>query len=360
MKRIVHLGLGAFHRAHQAVYTQDAGGWEITGVAQRSRATIDALRAQGHRYAVLERGPEDDTARVIDVVTDTLHAPTEAERLTALIASPETHVVTLTVTEAAYVSRSGPVEQLARGLEARDGPPLAVISCDNVPANGARLRELLANRCDTSGADFPSTMVDRIVPAATDADREIARRLTGLGDAPAVGEPFTQWVIEDAFRGERPAWDALFVDDTGPYELMKLRLLNAAHSALAQLGLEAGHETVAQAVGDPELREFVERLLEEELAPTVGEVPGIDLADYRASLFERWTNPRIAHTLAQIATGAEEKLALRFVPPAEELLAEGREPRHIARVIAAWGRANAMSPAEAVAALGGPPALASL
>ncbi len=356
MKRIVHLGLGAFHRAHQAVYTEDAGGWEITGVAQHSRTTIDALRADGHRYAVLERGPEEDRARVISTITDSLHAPSEAERLTELIASPDTHVVTLTVTEAAYEPGSGPVEQLARGLAERDGPPLAIVSCDNVPRNGERLRELLADRCDVSGADFPSTMVDRIVPATTDADREVARRLTGVGGAAVVGEPFTQWVIEDAFRGERPAWEdagALLVADTAPYELMKLRLINAAHSALAQLGLEAGHETVAEAVADDGLREFVEALIEEELAPTVGEVPGIDFAEYRASVFERWANPRIAHRLEQIATGAEQKLALRLLPPRRELHEQGIQTPRIERVIAAWGRANGLSPEEALAALGG-------
>jgi fructuronate reductase len=357
VRRIVHLGLGAFHRAHQAVYTEDAGGWEITGVAQRSRATIDALRAQGHRYTVLERGPEEDRARVIDAVTDTLHAPSESERLTELIASPDTHVVTLTVTEAAYVPGSAPVAQLAKGLAARRrGAPIAVVSCDNVPRNGEVLRDLAGELCDTAEVDFPSTMVDRIVPAATDADRDIAARLTGLSEAPVVGEPFTQWVIEDAFRGERPAWEdagALLVTDTRPYELMKLRLLNAAHSALAQLGLDAGHETIAEAVGDARLRAFVAELLEQELAPTVGEVPGIDLAEYRASLFERWANPRIAHRLEQIATGAEQKLALRLVPPARELLAEGREPLRIARVIAAWARARHMDAGAALAALGG-------
>jgi len=361
VKRIVHLGVGAFHRAHQALYTEDAGGWEITGVAQHSRATIDALRAQGHRYAVLERWPDKDRPRVVEVITDTVHAPSEGDRLTDLIASPDTHVVTLTVTEAAYVAGSGPVEQLARGLEARDGPPLAVVSCDNVPRNGDVLRELLTARCDTAGADFPSTMVDRIVPAATEADARIAEGLTGLGGAPVVGEPFSQWVIEDTFRGERPRWEeagALLVADTGPYELMKLRLLNAAHSALAHLGLEAGHETVAEAVADPALRSFVVRLLAEELEPTVGDVPGIDLAEYQRQLFERWANPRIAHRLAQIATGAEQKLALRLVPPARELLAAGKDPQRIAAVIAAWGRAGGMSPREAVAALGGPPELA--
>ena len=171
-----------------------------------------------------------------------------------------------------------------------------------------------------------------------------------------VGEPFTQWVIEDAFRGERPAWEdagALLVADTAPYELMKLRLINAAHSALAQLGLEAGHETVAEAVADDGLREFVEALIEEELAPTVGEVPGIDFAEYRASVFERWANPRIAHRLEQIATGAEQKLALRLLPPRRELHERGIQTPRIERVIAAWGRANGLSPERALAALGG-------
>jgi len=355
VKRIVHLGLGAFHRAHQAVYTEDApGDWEIAGVAQHSRATIDALRAQGGRYTLLERGPEEDRARVVEVVRETVHAPTEADRLRDLIASPDTHVVTLTVTEAGYVSGPDtPAAQIARGVEARpSGAPLAVVSCDNVPRNGEVLRGLVGELCDTSGVDFPCTMVDRIVPATTDADREAAERLTGFPDrAPVVGEPFTQWVIEDAFRGERPRWEdagAMLVADTGPYETMKLRLLNGAHSAFAHLGLPAGHETVADAVADAELRGFVERLLEDELAPTVGDVPGIDLADYRRTLFERFENPRIAHRLEQIATGAAQKIPLRFVEPARELLAAGREPTAIVTVIAAYARANGLTAEQAM------------
>ena len=184
-------------------------------------------------------------------------------------------------------------------------------------------------------------MVDRIVPAATAADRDTASRLIGARDeATVVGEPFSQWVIEDAFRGRRPAWEAagaLLVPDTRPYEAMKLRLLNGGHSALAYLGLLRGHETVADGVADPELSAFLERLWSE-VAPTLDPVPGIDLARYRADLLTRWSNPRIAHRLEQIATGGASKLPPRLLAPARELLAAGQEPAAICLVVAAWLR----------------------
>jgi fructuronate reductase len=321
VSRIVHLGLGAFHRAHQAVYTADAGGdWEICGVAWRSRAVVDALRASGGRYRLIERGPVEDREREIGVITETLVAQEEPDAVVERLADSETRVVTITITEGGY---DGPmIELLTRGLAARGDEPIAVLSCDNVPDNGAVTRRAVGG----GGATFASTVADRITPASDDP-------LT------VVTEPFSLWIIE-RFDGDRPEWEragALIVDDTGPYELMKLRLVNASHSALAHLGIPRGHETVADAIGDPELRDFVERLIAEELRPTLQPVPEIDLDAFIAQMFERFANPRIRHRLAQIATGAEDKIPLRFLAPAEELRAAGREPVLIERVVAAAG-----------------------
>jgi fructuronate reductase len=305
---IVHLGLGAFHRAHQAVYTQDAGGWDICGVAFRNRSVVDALRANGHRYTVISRGPDHDEARTVSVIRETLVAAEEPDAVVDRIAAAD--LVTLTITEGGY-ERGGMLDLLARGIAARDREPLTVVSCDNVPRNGEVLRRLLGNV-----ARFPCTMVDRIVPPPEDP-------------LIVVAEPFSQWVIED-FAGPRPAWPGVeIVADSTPDEVMKLRLLNGTHSALAALGLPKGHATVAEAMADPELEAFVRRLLHEELIPTLPRDPG----DYVEQMLERFRNPRIAHPLRQIATNADHKIAQRLIPPAEELRAAGREPVLINQVV---------------------------
>jgi fructuronate reductase len=300
---IVHLGLGAFHRAHQAVYTQDTG-WEICGVAHRRRTVVDALRANDWRYTVVSRGPDRDDRREIDVIRDALVAADEPDAVVERIAGAD--LVTLTITEGAY-ERGGMLDLLARGI-ARRTEPLTVISCDNVPRNGEVLRRLLGDV-----AAFPCTMVDRIVPTPTDP-------LT------VVAEPFSQWVIED-FPGPRPAWPGVqIVDDTRAYELTKLRLLNGTHSALAALATT--HETVAEAIADPEIHDFVRRLLDEELLPTVDAPEG-----YVDTMLERLRNPRIEHRLEQIAAGAEHKIAQRLLPAADELRARGHEPVLINEIV---------------------------
>jgi fructuronate reductase len=300
---IVHLGLGAFHRAHQAVYTQDTG-WEICGVAYRRRTIADALRANDWRYTVISRGPEKDEAREIDVIRDALVAADEPDAVVQRIAAAD--LVTLTITEGAY-ERGGMLDLLARGIAER-GAPLTVISCDNVPRNGEVLRRLLGDI-----ADFPCTMVDRIVPTPTDP-------LT------VVAEPFSQWVIED-FDGLRPEWPGVqIVPDSRPYELVKLRLLNGTHSAMAALATH--HTTVAEAIADPEIEDFVRRLLDEELLLTVDAPDG-----YVDTMLERFRNPRIEHRLEKIAEGAEHKIAQRLIPAADELRAAGREPVLIDQVV---------------------------
>jgi fructuronate reductase len=278
------------------------------------------LRASRGRYRLIERGPEQDHEREIAVITETLVAHDEPDAVVERIAAPDTRIVTLTITEGGY---DGPlIELLARGIEARGDEPLAVLSCDNVPRNGEVTRRAVGGGEHVA---FPSTVVDRITPASDDP-------LT------VVTEPFSLWIIED-FAGARPAWDVTFVPDTAPYELMKLRLVNASHSALAHLGLQRGHETVAAAIADPELRDFVERLIAEELRPTLPEVPEIDLDAFIAQMLERFANPRMHHRLAQIATGAEHKIPLRLLAPARELRAAGREPVLIERVVSAAGSA---------------------
>jgi fructuronate reductase len=322
--RIVHLGLGGFHRAHQAVYTADAGpGWDICGVALRSPRVVDAMRASHGRYTLVTRGPVADTRRSLAVHTELLLASVSPDAVVARIADPETAIVTLTITEGGYVAGNPMLELLAQGLAARRAP-LAVLSCDNVPANGAVLRDLVGAR---DGVTFPSTVADRITPWSDDP-------------LVVVTEPFSLWVIEDAFPGPRPAWEragAMLVPDTAPYEAMKLRLLNGAHSALAALGIPRGHTTVADAVADPELLAFVRRLLDEELVPTVPDTPGIDLAEFVEQMLERFANPRMNHALAKIADGAEHKIPQRLGPPAAELRARGHEPVLIDQVIGASG-----------------------
>ena len=384
---IVHLGIGAFHRAHQAVYTAEAveragGDWGILGVAQRRPAAVEALAPQDGLFSVVERGPEEDDVTVYSTVRDVLLAPQDPDRLAEAITSPAVHVVTLTVTERGYprdratgglrlddlevasdLAGEAPrtaVGQLARGLALRAGRgeagPLTVVSCDNLPRNGEVLGRLVRDFCArlpgragapvlewiARHASFPSTMVDRVVPATTAADREEVARRLGLEDRGAVvAEPFRQWVIEDAFAGPRPAWDqagALLVADAGPHEAIKLRLLNGTHSLLAYVGGLAGARTVAGAWGDPAVAAAAERLGSEDLVPTLPAAPGIDIADYRAELGRRWINPRMGHKLEQIGTDGSQKLPARFAEPARQRLRAGVPPRWIALGLAAWAR----------------------
>jgi fructuronate reductase len=360
---IVHLGLGAFHRAHQAVFTEDAlaaepGPWGICGVARRRRHVVDALRAQDGLYTVLSRGPREDDARVIGVIREALLAAEEPDRVARRLTARSTRIVTLTVTEAGYGQEPhGPAGRLALALEARRAAgidtPLAVLSCDNLPRNGEVLKRAVRGCCAPPLLDwieehvtFPSTVVDRIVPAASPPDREDARRLIGAEDqAPVVAEPYYRWIVEDRFHGPRPAWEhagAQLVDDTSPYELLKLRVVNASHSALAYLGLPAGHQTVADAIADPALEAFVRRLLEDELVPTLPPLPHTNVGAYVEETLARFANPRLGHRLDQIAAGGGVKLSGRLLAPARELLDGGREPAGIARVVAAWlSRADA-------------------
>jgi mannitol-1-phosphate/altronate dehydrogenase len=359
---IVHLGIGAFHRAHQAVYTEDAGdGWGICGITQRSATVAERLAPQDGLYSVLERGPGPASARVIGAVREVLTGEATAKRIT----DPAVKVVSLTVTEKGY--RHDPatgrlrgddpeisldlagrpphtvIGRLVRGLAGREAP-VTVLCCDNLTANGETVRALVEEYCERGGirlpceVSFPSTMVDRITPATTRADLDEAERLLGVRDeAVVVTEPFSQWVIEDVFPAGRPAWDssgAILTGDVAPYEKMKLRLLNGSHSMLAYLG--SSFEYVFEAIDV--LGDAIRHFMDEDASPTLDVPPGFDLAEYKSSLLERFANPALRHRVAQIAMDGSQKLPQRLLSVVRDRLAAGAEPRWAALAVAAWMR----------------------
>ncbi len=365
---IVHLGIGAFHRGHQACYTdralaQGEGEWGITGVSLRSAGVARQLNPQDGLYTVTERSREGQVIRVVGSVREVLVASEAPEAVIAAIAAPGTFIVTLTVTEKGYCRKAdGGLDMqmadegsifafLEKGLrrrreEGRAG--LTLLSCDNLAENGKQLERLmrayLALKDPELGAwvekacTFPCSMVDRIVPATTEADRARVAEVLGMGDEGAiVTEPFSQWVIEDRFAGPRPAWEAhgaQLVEDVVPYETAKLRLLNGAHSALAYLGLEKGHGFVHEAVADPAVRPVVERLMREEAKPSITPAPGQDLDAYIDALLERFANPALEHRLIQIAMDGSQKIAPRWL---EVLAIADREGRACPAILAALG-----------------------
>lgn len=379
---IVHLGVGAFHKAHQAVATDDAiaasgGDWMITGVSLRSAGVADALNPQDGLYTLLVRGEDGVGARVVGSIASVLVAPHEPEAVLAAMAAPRTRIVSLTITEKGYgfdagsggLDRAHPaiaadlrnpaaptgavgyiVEALRRRRDAGLGG-FTALSCDNLPANGHVLKRLVmayanAVQPDLAGfiADkvtFPSTMVDRITPASTARTFADAAGLTGCEDRAAVEtEPFTQWVIEDDFVAGRPDWGAggaIFAADVAPYEKMKLRMLNGAHSLLAYSGFMAGHEFVRDVMGDASLAVLVRRHMAA-AARTLEPVAGVDFDGYAADLAQRFSNPEIAHKTYQIAMDGTQKLPQRLLEPATFALANGQSVEPYAFAVAAWMR----------------------
>jgi fructuronate reductase len=360
---IVHLGIGAFARAHLAAYTQpllvDDRSWGIRGVSLRSAETRDALAPQDWLYCRAERDGGDERLDVMAALTGVAvgaHAALEQ------LLDPAVRIVTLTVTEKGYwrdVDAAAMPEDSVPGLlavalhrrRAAGVAPFTVLSCDNLPANGATTRAVVtrfAERLDRSFAHFiadavafPDCMVDRIVPATTPEDRARIDAELGMQDAwPVVCEPFTQWVIEDRFPQGRPAWEragAELVSDVRPYEDMKLRLLNGSHSSIAYLGQLAGWETVADAIAVPELRAHISALMTE-VATTLTLPRTVDLNGYRDALLTRFANPALHHRTAQIAMDGSQKLPQRLFAPALARLAAGQSAPRIALGVAAWLR----------------------
>ncbi len=369
---IVHFGIGAFHRAHMAVNTDDVmnageGDWGITGVSLRSASVADQLNPQDGLYTLIERSAAGTKARVIGSVVDVLVASEARERLVTILAAPTTHIVSFTITEKGYCrAADGSLDlamaddrsayfNLAEAFARRQAarlPGLTLLSCDNLASNGAQLERLMvqylvAHAPDlidwfTANCTCPSTMVDRIVPATTDTDRgEIAAMLGMCDEAAVVTEPFSQWVIEDNFAGPRPAWEkhgAQITSDVHAFENAKLRMLNGAHSALAYLGLQRGHEFVHQAIADPELAPLIDRLMREEAATSLSPAPGQDLGAYADALIERFKNPALNHRLIQIAMDGSQKIPQRWLETLAFHQASGRQCPSILTAIGGWLR----------------------
>lgn len=384
---IVHLGLGAFHRAHQAVYLQRSlarhggGDWGLCSANLRSNRTlVDQLRKQEGRYHVAEyRDREQVVLREIAVLREVLYVGDGGDELALLLqrmAAPQTRIVTLTVTEKGYylspttgqlrvedpaiahdiahphTPRTAPgiVLEALRRRHAEGIAAFTVLCCDNMPDNGQRTRQAvsalaaaqdpqLAKWIDQHVA-FPSCMVDRIVPAMDAAAfTRLEQQLDCQDRAAVVCESFSQWVIEDHFPLGRPDWEeegVQMVRDVRPFETMKLRMLNGSHSLLAYLGVLAGHESVFEAIGDADLARFIHRYMAEEAAPTLDMPEGIDLARYARELCARFANDSLQHRLRQIAMDGSQKLPQRWLLGAQQLLDEDRSIACTALGIAAW------------------------
>ncbi|MBB4688147.1 mannitol dehydrogenase family protein [Amycolatopsis jiangsuensis] len=372
---IVHFGLGAFHRVHQAVYTEDAmrasgdHTWGIVGVSSRMRPV---LAKQNYLYTVVERGEGAAPPRVVGA----LAGVAAGAQVPDLLARPAIRVVTLTVTEKGYrhdpatgrldladpgiaadLAGKAPVTvvgQLVHGLRRRlAGPPITVVCCDNLPGNGKFLRTLVRQFCEAAGSTelagwiednvrFPGTMVDRIAPAVTTADLAGAEHELGYrDDALVVTEPFSQWVIEDSFATGRPAWDeagAVLTADVEPWERLKLRVLNASHSMLAYFGLLVGHESIADAVHDPVLRDACTAMLADDVLPVLDPPSEVDFEEYVRTTLARFANRALRHTTAQVASDGSQKVGPRLLETVTDLRAAGREPRWLPFVVAAWTR----------------------
>ena len=377
---VVHLGIGAFHRAHQAVVFDDAikGGdlrWGVLGASLRSPGVRDQLNPQDGLYTLVVRDGSDEHLRVIGAGRGVLVGPEDPAALVAAMADADVHIVTLTVTEKGYrldpatgdllledpevaadladiaAPRTAPGFIVA-ALKARKTAglkPFTVISCDNLPHNGSRIRAgviAMARHIDPALADwieaegaFPQTMIDRIVPATIPEDIEKLRARLGVEDQGMVkAEPFTQWVIEDRFAGERPDFAALAVqltDAVEPWEDAKLRLLNGAHSAIAYMGALSGHEHVHDAVAVPAFRAYVEALWDE-AQTTLNPPPGLDIPAYRAELMARFSNSALMHRTRQIAMDGSQKLPQRLLAGIAERLAAGLGIEAMALGVAAW------------------------
>lgn len=370
---VVHISVGSFHRAHQAVYLDDLArqghtGWGLVGVGLHRPQLRAALEAQDGLYTVVERDGGASRARVVGVLRDYRFAPEEGLEVLDALADPRTRLVTLTLTGEGYKLGSARVRAdlaapaappvsalgyLAEGLRRRRAaglPPFTVLSCDNLPDNGRLVRDALvafaaerdpalARWIADEGA-FPASMVDRITPGTTDADRRWVADTFGVEDRwPVLTEPFSQWVIEDRFACGRPPLEDVgvqFVDDVRPYALMKTRLLNAGHCVLGHLGALAGLERIDEAMGVPELSALAEGLLRDEVTPLLDPVPGIDLAAYRRTTLGRFADPAIGDRLERLRRNGSHKMPAHVLSSVAEARQRGVPHPRLTLAVAAW------------------------
>ncbi len=379
----VHIGVGSFHRAHQAVYLDDLlalpgnerWGECGVGVLASDDRMRDALLGQDCLYTLVERSAAGQSARVIGSLVDTLYAPAERETVIERMAAPATRIVSLTITEGGYFLDEGTGEfvpghpaiqhdlqhaeapttsmgLIAAALDRRRQrglPAFTVMSCDNLQGNGDITRRVLLGYTGLSNpalqqwiaekVAFPNSMVDRITPVTTAADRAFVAERFQLEDAwPVVTEPFRQWVVEDHFSNGRPAWEtvgAQMIQDVAPYEIMKMRLLNGSHLAMAYLGALAGFTYVHEILADELFRDFIAAFMEE-VTPVVPIIPGTSVTEYKQTLMERFSNPTINDQVTRICSEGSAKHPKWLLPSVTELIARGGETKLLRLVVASW------------------------
>jgi fructuronate reductase len=382
---IVHISLGAFHRSHQAVYTdsilaKDGGNWGICGIGAMpsDKKLLADLKAQDHLYTVLMRGAETNEARIVGSLRETMLMPENPGAVIARLMDPSVKILSLTITEKGYchdpqtglLNPSHPLiahdllnpdqPQSAIGLivaalkarKEKGMAPFTVMSCDNLPHNGKKaasivtayakcLDEKLAVWIEQNVA-FPNTMVDRITPVTTEDDKLALEKEFGYRDEGlVVCEPFLQWVLEDHFPQGRPAWEkvgAQFVKDVSPYELAKIRLLNVPHTIFAYPAYLMGFEWVSDGASDPLLANYVRKVMDDEITPTLPPAPGIELEKYKTTIIERFANPAIKDTWARICSDGSQKIANQLVPIARERFAKGQDANGLALLLGIWFR----------------------
>jgi mannitol 2-dehydrogenase len=366
---IVHFGVGGFHRAHQAMYIDRllekglATDWGICGVGvmPSDRKMADVMAAQDGLYTLLLEKPDGSRdARVVGSIVDYRYAPDDPEAVVELLAAPSTRIISLTITEGGYnidalgdgVSVFGLVaDALARRRERGVGSP-TIVSCDNIEGNGDVARQAFTAYAErthpglgdwmSANTRFPNSMVDRITPVTTPDVIAALHDEFGVEDQwPVAAEPFTSWVLEDSFSDGRPPLeeaDVLLVDDVTPYELMKLRLLNASHQCLCYFAYLAGYRLVHDAAGDPLFAEFLRAYMDSEATPTLKPVPGIDLPDYKRTLIERFANPGVKDTIVRLCFGSSDRIPKWLLPVIRANLADDGPVRLAAATVASWAR----------------------
>lgn len=382
---IVHLGLGNFHRAHQAMYTAaalaaDGGPWGILGVANRSRTIVDAMNEQDLLYSIVEISPHGSKVAIPAAHSGVMVAQQNPAGVVDALADPATRIVTITVTERGYTYSSEnaaldvtspfvrkdlsglhapttTVGQIAHALIRRartHGSPVTVLSCDNLLGNGNRtaalVREFISHLMEDEADEilawmdiavrFPNSMVDRIVPASADEYNAAAAKVLGVRDRIAVpAEPFSMWVMEDSFAAGRPAWQAggaIFTEDVEPYELMKVRLLNGTHSLIAYLGALDGRATIPDSIAQQWIADSAREIMTREYLPTVTIPATVDIDAYTEQLFDRWSNSALGHRTSQVGSDGSVKLAQRIPIPAQQHLDNGTVPHFLALTVAAY------------------------
>ena len=383
---IMHVGVGGFHRAHQALYADDLfsqGGdpsWGYCGVGllKHDARMRDVMISQDCLYTLVERSLEGDKARIIGSIVNFLLGPDDPQKVIEQMASPQTRIVSLTITEGGYYidQSTGDLDEkhpeiqydLAHPheprcsfgylLEALDRrrtrglPPFTLMSCDNIQSNGevakkmltafAELRDPIFRNWLAENCIFPNSMVDRITPATTDEHHALVKEKFKIDDGwPVMTESFKQWVIEDHFVHGRPAWElvgAQMTTDVLPYEKMKLRLLNASHQALCYIGMLLGYQLVHETMGNRDIRKLVEKMMDDEVTPLLAEVPGVDLTDYKKTLIERFANPAIRDQLSRIGIYGSSGIPKFVLPSIEEQLKRGGPIKLLSFTVASWFR----------------------